>query len=455
MSRQFLVRTRYVKPCLVGLVGVLGLIGCMRAEADVESPSEEAAVFEDGAVLADDAFYGEGEDEAEFEEEHAGGGQPRQGGTHRQTMVLRAYADAESSQPLAAFCLNANGEILACCGNGPGEVRVLDDQGKLIRSWKVPVKPESIHAAADNTVLVGGMGKLFRYRADGELLAEVDSPHAKALQDQSEEMRAEAKQQLLQQSGSLSGRIAMYTQIIDALTAKQEKGELSPDESQILEMLPQQLEAFKKAQADRGNEEESGPTEEAIAEQVRAMTQTKLRIASISSDGDHVYIATPSLTGYTYDLWRLSTDMEQGEIIVSGLRGCCGQMDVQAGAAGIFAAENSRHRVVSYAPDGTQKQTWGGRARTGIDGFSSCCNPMNVCFNQKGDVFTAEASTGRIKKFSADGEMLAYIGDVELVPGCKNVSIAVSPDENRVYMLDITRNHIVVMERTGKASDAR
>ena len=70
---------------------------------------------------------------------------------------------------------------------------------------------------------------------------------------------------------------------------------------------------------------------------------------------------------------------------------------------------------------------------------------MNVTFGRGGDVYTAESNTGRIKRFSKDGKFLAYVGDVKLVPGCKNVSIAVSPDGDTVYMLDITRGHIVVM----------
>ena len=39
------------------------------------------------------------------------------------------------------------------------------------------------------------------------------------------------------------------------------------------------------------------------------------------------------------------------------------------------------------------------------------------------------------------------IGTVKIVPGCKNVAIGVSPDGNRVYMLDVTRKHIVLMTR--------
>jgi hypothetical protein len=40
---------------------------------------------------------------------------------------------------------------------------------------------------------------------------------------------------------------------------------------------------------------------------------------------------------------------------------------------------------------------------------------------------------------------LGLVGSVDIVPGCKNVAIAVSQDGGRVYMLDITRSHIVVM----------
>ena len=71
---------------------------------------------------------------------------------------------------------------------------------------------------------------------------------------------------------------------------------------------------------------------------------------------------------------------------------------------------------------------------------------MNVAFGPDGTVYTAESNSGRIKRYSSDGELMDHIGSVELVPGCKKVSIAVSSDHQRVYMLDITRNHIIVME---------
>ena len=47
---------------------------------------------------------------------------------------------------------------------------------------------------------------------------------------------------------------------------------------------------------------------------------------------------------------------------------------------------------------------------------------------------------------------MELVGQVELVPGCKKVAISVSPKGDQVYMLDITRGHIVVMTRSAPRS---
>jgi sugar lactone lactonase YvrE len=121
-------------------------------------------------------------------------------------------------------------------------------------------------------------------------------------------------------------------------------------------------------------------------------------------------------------------------------------LDVQANDNGVYVAENNRHRVRCFSRDGAQLLEFGSRARDGGEGFEGCCNPMNVNFGPQQTVYTAEAGSGRVMRFSPDGKFLEVVGAVELVPGCKKVSIAVSPDGGRVYMLDITRGHIVVME---------
>lgn len=386
--------------------------------------------------------------------------------THRQSRTIEIQQGASDSMKVNAFCLSAQGEILAAVGQGPGEIRVFDDQGKLLRSWKLSVKPEAINTGVDGTILAGGEGKLFHFSADGTVLKEVAAPHAESLRKSTSALREEAIAFLERVRDANSGtglkaRVTVYEGIIAQLEKKAETTELNAQETQLLKLLPATLDVWKQQLATQealengtaaGTKKQAGPSEQAIATQVEAMMKSKMRIASISTDGESIYVATPDLKGYGFAVWKLNSSMTDGTEIVKGLSGCCGQMDVQACAKGIFVAENSRKRVVCYDSDGNMVRHWGKSDRTGLDGFTSCCNPMNVCFNKSGDVFTAESNTGRIKRFSADGEFLNFVGDVKLVPGCKNVSIAVTPDHSRVYMLDLTRNHIVVMDQKPKDS---
>jgi len=381
--------------------------------------------------------------------------------THTHTRELTVPGrDGDTKMQVNAFCLSPKGEILAACGDGPGEVRVLSADGKFLRSWKVDFKPEAINTAGDGTVLVGGLGELVRYSAEGKELVRGQSPHISVLKKNTKELREQAIARINMMRGQYRrpaprDMIARYQNILAQLEKKGQESELSKAELRVIESIEQRIALLEKEVAESEEEDEADEEEEKapevsekqIAEMMESMTNRKKRIASISTDDKNVYIATPALTGYGYAVWKVADDFTAGEVIVSELRGCCGQMDVQCCENGIYVAENSRHRVARFDTLGKEVGTWGGKDRTGIDGFTSCCNPMNVTFGANGDVYTAESSTGRIKRFSADGKFLSYVGDVKLVPGCKNVSIAVAPEADRIYMLDITRNHIVVMKR--------
>lgn len=376
--------------------------------------------------------------------------------THQQTRTI-AMAEKGSPMSVNAFCLDGDDNIVAAFGSGPGEIRVLTLEGETVRSWPIEIKPESIHVAADSTVLVGGDGKLFRFDAQGNELIQADSPHAISLRENREELRTAAVQALRPAKDMLARRIEAYERIITMLEEKSEKAELNEQETKMLEMLPATLADWKKqraaeleAQAD-SDEEDDSPSEEEIQARIALMLRSKMRISSITAADEHVFVTTRSTQGYGFDVWKMNRELGNGEVVISGLSGCCGQMDVQCCVkddqpVGLFVAENSRGRVAHYDLGGTAVANWGKKDRTGKDGFTSCCNPMNVCFNPEGDVYTAEASTGRIKRFSPEGELLAFVGAVELVPGCKNVSIAVCKKSDTVLMLDITRNHILVME---------
>ncbi|HBE68248.1 MAG TPA: hypothetical protein DDW52_08885 [Planctomycetaceae bacterium] len=366
--------------------------------------------------------------------------------THRQATTIKLADDAPT---INAFCLNAQGEIVAVCGSGPGELLIIDDSGEVTKNWEVDVKPEAVNVRPDGTLLVAGEGKLFHYDRSGKLLKTATSPHAARLKSDDEELRKSAIASLKQRGGRsmVEARVKSYKSLIEQLEKMSELRELTEAEKSTLQAISDLNERYTlQLEAMGDDDEEKGPTEEAIQQQIDVLIRSKMRISSVCSSADAVFVTTRALSGYGYDVWKTGADLSGGEIIIEGLRGCCGQMDVQCCQRGLFVAENSADRVVHYDFDGTKITQWGKSDRTGIDGFGSCCNPMNVCFDGSGHVYTAEASLGRIKKFDATGNLIDFIGDVDLVPGCKNVSIAVSPVNDNIYMLDLTRNHIVIMQ---------
>ena len=372
--------------------------------------------------------------------------------THEQVALIKA-TEGEASLKLNTFCLDSKGQILAGCnsavasdGSGQGMIRVFDADGKFLRSWKVPADPEAINVAPDGSVLIAGDGRLFRYDSTGKQMLEAPAPHFDHLKSNTEAIRKQVIEQMKQRSNNYDQILVVYNQQLERLK-KIEKPNAT--EKRLIDAYEQQVKTIEAAKEKIAKQPE--PSQEEIDRQVAAMIKSKTGISSISSDGEHVFVATRALEGYGFAIWRTDREFANAEDIVKDLRGCCGQMDVQANKEGIYVAENSRHRVVCFDDAGKELLTWGKADRKGLEGFSSCCNPMNVCFGKNSDVYTAESNTGRIKRFSPKGEFLDYVGDVNLVPGCKKVSIAVSDDGNRVYMLDITRNHIILMKRKAPA----
>jgi hypothetical protein len=299
------------------------------------------------------------------------------------------------------------------------------------------------------------VGRLQRYTSEGKLVHEGEAPHIAAMKTQKAELRKEVVSRLNNHANLFNPEqlLAQYETMLADLEKRKKTEALNASEEQILKVLPQYITQLEEQVAEHNKKktddqpQQTGPSEEEIQKELTQTIQQKSRIASISTDGKNVFVATPATVGWGYSVWKMADDFTSGEEIVKDLRGCCGHMDVQCCENGLYVAENARHRVVCYDNQGQQRVSWGQSDRTGLKGFTSCCNPMNICFNSEGDVYTAESTTGRIKRFDKDGQFLDFVGDVKLVPGCKNVSIAVSPDASRIYMLDITRGHIVVMSK--------
>jgi hypothetical protein len=144
-------------------------------------------------------------------------------------------------------------------------------------------------------------------------------------------------------------------------------------------------------------------------------------------------------------------DFQDAKQIMHGIRGCCGQMDVQVDEEGLLVAENCEHAFARYDRDGKKLGQWGKVTRgNDVKCFGGCCNPMNCRRGPNGDIFTAE-SEGLIKRFSPQGEFVALVAKRPLSGGCKNVAVAASPDGKYVYFCDQPGSQIIIMEQKAKS----
>lgn len=482
----------------------VNVIAEVEANADASAACESADACDDAPCDAatDSAANAESPEGAAASDDTA----KRVAPTHHQTKIIKVHVDSLADASLTTFCLSHEGDLLAACGSGEsGDVRRFSPTGEFITSWELPFAPEAINVGSDGRVYAAGGGRLARFTLAGELVNEGEHPRSEALQTERDKLRDEVieshKQQvewMTQELDGLEARVAavdLWIERADAETAEESEAEAAeepadatedvavdgePDaepsdagEAEVdpmvamiltqLDSMPEeqrmalaetyresfssQLESYQDHLEQQGGAE---LTEEQIDEKIQASIAYKMKVASISEADGEVFLATGASQGYGFSVWRTNRRFEDGEQIVKSLSGCCGQMDVQASEHGVYVAENSRHKVRCFDRNGERVCDWGSQARSGLEGFGGCCNPMNVAFGPGGDVYTAESETGRIKRFSDSGDFVELVGRAELVPGCKKVSIAVGPEGDRVYMLDITRNHIVMLERLGE-----
>lgn len=366
---------------------------------------------------------------------------PKYQPTHEQTAILKVTQEGESKVSVFSFCLSQDGDLLVGCGQGPGEVRVMSPDGALLNKWSLEVKPDAMNIGPDGSIYVAGGGKLIKLSPQGEVLMSKDAPHVANLKNNREALREDIKAQAERTAKSYGQMVERYQKMIEQL----EKTE----EADRTEQQKQQLSAYKRAKEQMENILKTRGavkmTDEQLEQRVDAAITQKSLVSSISVTEDAVFVTCRMAKGYGFEVWRLNGEFEDGKQVVDNLRGCCGQMDVHARGGDLFVAENARHRVARYDTDGKLLNTWGKGDREGVEGFCSCCNPMNVCFGPDDIVYTAEDTKGRIKKYKPDGTLVSVVGNVKVVPGCKDVSIAATPDGKRVYMVDITRSHIIVM----------
>lgn len=323
-------------------------------------------------------------------------------------------------------------------GPPPDRLVWMNATGIEQRAVELPENPRGLNRAEDGTVYVVGNATVTWYDATGKLLGQREAPHFRLPEEEHEAFTEEAVERrdlsITRQENSLKS----LAETLAAIESKLEE-DRTPVEKARLNSLQQQVKSQRKA-----------------IERRRAMTPQQLFDEAVSNakqlyrvavSQQHVFLVGRETFGYGYAVWRCDRECQQPEKVLSGLSGCCGQMDVQVIGDQLAVAENSRHRVVLVNFDGEKTSTFGQRDRSGTAaGFSGCCNPMNTCQTSDGGLLTSE-SNGSVKKFATDGTFQEVVANAEVRPGCKNSSVGMSADGSRIYYLDISNGQIIVLEK--------
>jgi hypothetical protein len=386
---------------------------------------------------------------------------PQVRGTHKQVRTIRPMHNGQPIH-LNTYCLSPSGDILACVGgsnytyepDGQGGyrsiqslsqtfVQVYSPEGELKAEWAVPFKPTAINVAPDRTIFVAGEGKLARLSSQGALLTTANIPQEGDPEKLRQEAIAKAREQQAEFIARLEKQIEFAQQQAEKIRAVPE-AERTKSQAARLQAYERQVELYQ-AQIKSLQEQE-------IEVSVSAVSRSGV-VTGLAVSDQHLFVCTGSVSGAGYDVIRCDFDFQNPKRVLTGLRGCCGQMDIQALGERLVVAENTKFQVALHDPDGKPLTAFGGRDRTGGAGFGSCCNPMNVRCCANGEILTAESSIGDIKRFSADGKLLAYIGRAKISGGCKHVAIDWDPKRDRYYMMNVADSSICVLVPLSEAPE--
>ena len=386
--------------------------------------------------------------------------------THEQTATID-FGNGEQPTQLNTFCIGGDGRLYAACGrfapamasegtNGSGapsrgtaaEIRVFDADGKLQKIWSLDFTPQAL-AAISGGVIVAGEGRLVHYDFEGKPMRSADSPHVRELPAlpeipppekplSAEEQKARAERLSAAKEARDAAQKALVEKMAQLRAAAGDAAKREALQKEYAELLRE----FTERSAAMN---EAAQTPRAKALQARAAQMRQRSISAVAVGDKDLFIACPMAKGFGFAIWRTDHSFGEGRLIAEGLRGCCGQMDIQARGDQVFVAENARKRVVVYDRDGKQAAAWGESQRGGLEGFGSCCNPMNLRFNAAGELITSEASLGRLKRYSPAGQLLGLVGMATVEGGCKNVAVDLSPDGTRCYVMDLGKNRICVL----------
>lgn len=362
--------------------------------------------------------------------------------THKQIKTLRPTRNGQPVE-LHTFCCDSAGNLWCCVSDrvqqGTHRLQVYSPEFSLIHDFPLTFQATAINFAPDGSLFLAGSGQMCHLASDGKVLKQGNTPNIKNLEQFKKDAVAamEADQKNMSQ---------VYQSSLNTLQEQLKTLEKTPEakrnaaQSAQVEALKNQVKAYENVLTalKQGSIRMSNVTPES------AMASKGVVTGMAASDKD-VFVCCAALKGTGYEVWRTSYELTGGERVVEKLSGCCGNLDIQVQGGELLAAENGRFRVNRYDRDGKSVSYFGKRSRTDLDGFGSCCNPMNVRCLADGSLLVAESSIGNIKKFTPDGKFVALIGKAKVAAGCKNVALGYDQSRDRYYMLREDLSQICVL----------
>lgn len=383
--------------------------------------------------------------------------------THKQAQIIKPLVN-DQSVPLNTFCLDRDGNILACVGGGSvqvvvnadgsqqtkgvqsgGYLQVISPEGKLIRSTELSFIPTAVNQAPNGQIFVAGNGSVAVVSAEGQVITTATSPHIGDKEAIKARVIEDTKKQRERSQKLMQDQIVRVNERIAAIEEKAE-ADRTEIETKRLATFQQQKTLYE---TQLKNLERAAKTEPNVDQ----LIARKLGITALAVTSRDVFLCCTSIEGTGYEVWRTNHELSEPVRVVYELRGCCGQCDIQATDEHLILAENTRFQVALLDRDGKRTVSFGKGDRKAVDGFGSCCNPMNVRCCSNGDILTAESSIGTIKRFSKSGELLGVVGKARIGGGCKHVAVAVDEKRDRYYMMNVDKDHICVLVPLSEAPE--
>ncbi len=379
--------------------------------------------------------------------------------THKQVRVIAPKLE-DADVNLNTFAMAPNGKLWLCCSTArglpsekvsmTGVILIYDVTGEFDRSILLDFNPQAINFSANGTPFIAGSGKVARLKIDGQVDLVVDAPNLLD-DDQMKEKLAKKTEKMIelimesrsQQLKRVESQIAILEKQIKAPKAKDSNERLADRNAKRLAVLKKQRDTLISS-----SDEQRNQMQEMYASTGVAQVKLATGLAVTSKD---VFVSLPSLEGHGYAIHRMSHDLTDAKIVKEDAHGCCGQLDIQSDGEHLLIAENSSFKVGIYDREGKSVRSFGERAqaigsgKSNLEGWGSCCNPMNIRCLEGGEILVAESSIGHIKRYTSEGQFLGIVGTAKIAGGCKHVAITKDPARDWYFMMNTSSNNIAVL----------